>query len=67
MKGMWSVTFNPMVGYRVYRLRDITQVDHSGNREYFGGYTENKAEAEDIARKLHEGWIIPKEGEITQG
>lgn len=28
--------------YIACRLRDINGVDHSGNREYFGGYKENR-------------------------
>lgn len=67
MTGQWSVTHNPMGGYRVYRLRDVMQVDHSGNREYYGGYTDDKEKAERIAHKLHIGEIIPEENEILRG
>ena len=37
MKSEWRVTCNYICGgpvYNVYRLRDRTDVDHSGNREY---------------------------------
>lgn len=37
MKSEWRVTSNYICGglvYNVYRLRDRTDVDHSGNREY---------------------------------
>lgn len=37
MKSEWRVTCNYIGGerfYGVYRLRDHTDVDHSGNREY---------------------------------
>lgn len=37
MKSEWRVTCNYICGglvYNVYRLRDRTNVDHSGNREY---------------------------------
>ena len=37
MKSEWRVTCNYIGGelfYDVYRLRDRTDVDHSGNREY---------------------------------
>lgn len=48
----WKVTANPVGGkmwYAVYRIRDIDEVDHSGNREYVGGYVEDRQEAEDLA------------------
>lgn len=53
----WKVTANPVGGkmwYAVYRIRDISEVDHSGNRQYYGGYIEDKSEAEELARKLNE-------------
>lgn len=56
MPGEWRVTCNPVNGeylYRVYRLRDVNAVDHSGNHEYYGGYTTDEAEAEAVARKLN--------------
>lgn len=40
--------------FAVYRLRDINAVDHSGNREYYGGYTPDEGEAEVLAKKLNE-------------
>lgn len=33
MKSEWKVTYNGSY-YEVYRLRDVSHVDHSGNREY---------------------------------
>ncbi|WP_418559371.1 hypothetical protein [Megasphaera massiliensis] len=33
MKSEWKVTYNGEY-YEVYRLRDVSRVDHSGNREY---------------------------------
>ncbi len=57
MPSEWKVTCNPVNGeylYQVYRLRDVNAVDHSGNREYYGGYTTDEAEAEAAARKLNE-------------
>lgn len=57
MKSKWMVTWqyiNDVPKYAVYRLRDVNEVDHSGNREYHGGYTTNKAEAEALAKKLNE-------------
>lgn len=53
----WRVTSNPVGGkmwYAVYRIRDIEEVDHSGNRQYYGGYIEDKSEAEELARWLNE-------------
>ena len=37
MKSEWRVTCNDIGGelfYGVYRLRDLNEIDHSGNREY---------------------------------
>lgn len=37
MKSEWRVTSNYIGGewfYGVYRLRDLDEIDHSGNREY---------------------------------
>lgn len=56
MKSKWKVTSNPIGGktlHRVYRLRDTSQVDHSGNREYYGDYTENRQEALAVADRLN--------------
>ena len=52
----WKVTCNYINGekyFRAYRLIDEQEVDHSGNREYSGSYTKNRAEAEAIAEKLN--------------
>ena len=53
---MWKVTANPIGGkmfYGVYRIRDIDDPDHSGNRETYGGYWEHREEAEALARRLN--------------
>lgn len=46
MKGKWKVTCNPTDSgnylYAVYRLRDINEIDHSGNREYGSKYMASK-------------------------
>lgn len=37
MKSEWRVSCNYLCGglvYNVYRLRDLDEIDHSGNREY---------------------------------
>lgn len=57
MAGKWKVT-SQYIGdtkkYSVYRLRDVNAVDHSGNREYAGGWSENKEAMEVIAEQLNE-------------
>lgn len=58
MKGKWKVSSNCIDGermYIVYRLRDTSAVDHSGNREYAGEYTYNKAAALLQAEALNNG------------
>lgn len=52
----WKVSANPVAGkmlYGVYRIRDLSRPDHSGNRET-RGYWETKAEAEKLAALLNE-------------
>ncbi len=39
--------------YGVYRLRDVNEIDHSGNRETRGGWYEHRKEAEALARRLN--------------
>lgn len=56
MKNKWKVTSNYIGGrtmYGVYRLRNIDEVDHSGNREMAGGYVENKDVAQIVADQLN--------------
>lgn len=56
MNGKWKVS-SQYIGsekiYQVYRLRDISKVDHSGNREFTGGIIEDEAIAEALAAKLN--------------
>ncbi len=52
----WKVTTNFVCGeymYRVYRVKNPAEVDHSGNREYYGDYTAIKAEAQALADRLN--------------
>lgn len=52
----WEVASNIIAGermYGVFRLIDIDGVDHSGNREMFGGYTPNREEAVVVAMRLN--------------
>ena len=56
MKSKWKVTSNPINGttmYAVYRLRDVDAVDHSGNREFAGEWTENREAAQVVADNLN--------------
>lgn len=56
-KSEWRVTANPIGGctlYGVYRLLDTSEVDHSGNRELYGGYVDDKPTAERIAAELNQ-------------
>ena len=57
MKSEWRVTSNVFDGcvkkYAVYRLLDVSEVDHSGNREYIGDYTEDREIARSAARQLN--------------
>lgn len=62
IKSFWRVTSNPIGDhtlYRVFRIRNIAEVDHSGNREYYGDYTEDRQKALDIAEKLNLGEMQP--------
>ena len=56
MQSPWEVTSLVIGGrrvYAVYRLRDPGATDHSGNREYAGGYLEDKEKAEARAAELN--------------
>lgn len=52
----WRVTSNYIGGekmYSVYRLIDISETDHSGNREFAGGWVVHKQAAIDLAAELN--------------
>jgi len=56
MKSKWKITSNPIGGqkfYRAYRIRNTSEVDHSGNREYAGEHTQNREEAQLLADQLN--------------
>lgn len=56
MKSEWQVTMqyiNNKPIYQVYRLRDKSKIDHSGNREYQGGLFYDEAAAQEFADKLN--------------
>lgn len=57
MESEWEMTSNYIDGqklYAVYRLRDVSEIDHSGNREFATGYITDRDEAKCIANKLNE-------------
>jgi hypothetical protein len=65
MKGPWKITSNRINGqtmYGVYRLLDTSAVDHSGNREHFGGYMKEKEWAQNLAKELNEKESPREEG-----
>ena len=56
MKGKWKVTSQRINGeklFAVYRLRNVDELDHSGNREYASGYMDDKEKAEKWANELN--------------
>ncbi len=57
MTSKWKVTCNPIGGtkmYAVYRLIDVNEVDHSGNREFATDFMEDQMDALLIAQDLNE-------------
>ena len=56
MKSDWKVTsniINDKKMYAVYRLRDVNEVDHSGNREFAGGYIGSRTTAQTVVNLLN--------------
>lgn len=53
MKGEWKVIRNPMIGYIIARARNTEEAVHSGNLEYYGEYSDNKAERQTVADELN--------------
>ena len=56
MKSKWRVCANPIgdqMMYAAYRKLDVTEPDHSGNRELGSDYTPDKQKAMDIADRLN--------------
>ena len=56
MKSEWRVSSNPVCGkmiYGAYRIRDLDEIDHSGNRENTGPIFYNKDEAEAYVNELN--------------
>jgi hypothetical protein len=57
VKSEWRVTTNIIDGktvYGVYRIIDVGEVDHSGNREMAGEYISCREAAQSIAEVLNE-------------
>lgn len=58
MYGKWKVS-SQFIGdekvFQVYRLKDISKVDHSGNREYAGEVIYDQNAAYVIAEGLNNG------------
>ena len=56
MKSEWRVSSEYMDDeevFQVYRIRNVSEADHSGNREYFSGTFDNRAAAQALADKLN--------------
>ena len=56
MKSEWKISSMYLGGkkvYQVYRIKDMRIVDHSGNREYAGGLTDDETAAIALAEKLN--------------
>lgn len=53
MKGKWKVISNPMGGYIVARVKNTEETVHSGNLEYYGDYSDDKAERQAVADELN--------------
>lgn len=52
----WRISTNIVAGkefYQVYRLLDVNEIDHSGNRETRGGLYESIRDAKALARRLN--------------
>ena len=57
MKSKWKVTSNVINEkrmYAVYRVLDVNEVDHSGNREFAGNYIDDRKAAQAAADVLNE-------------
>ena len=56
MKSEWRVTSNLINGqklYGVYRLLDMDEVDHSGNREHLDVWVADRCIAEKLAERYN--------------
>ena len=53
MKSDWYVMHNPMGGYIAARVRDTSEVVHSGNLEFSGEYSGDKSKVEKLVEELN--------------
>lgn len=56
MKSEWRVSVQYCGDekiYQVYRIRNVNEIDHSGNREYKGGCFYDRQEAVILAEELN--------------
>lgn len=56
MKSEWKVTSNLIgehIKYAVFRLCDIQETDHSGNREFATDYMDSRDQAQKTANDLN--------------
>ena len=63
MQSEWYVQNNYVAGtghlYIACRVKDVSQVIHSGNIEHYGEYTAERAAAQEIVDKLNSGELTP--------
>lgn len=52
--GKWKVIYNPFAGYIVARVKDTGEIVHSGNLEFYGEYSDDKAERQATADLLND-------------
>lgn len=52
--GKWKVIYNPFAGYIVARVKDTGEIVHSGNLEFYGEYSDDKAERQAAADLLND-------------
>ena len=58
--GPWKIREKNIAGkifHQVYRLRDVTEEDHSGNRDTYGGLWETEDEANNLAELLNKSGV----------
>ena len=53
MIGKWKVIYNPVAGYIVARVKDTGEIVHSGNLEFCGEYSDDKADRQTVADELN--------------
>ncbi|MER2025549.1 MAG: hypothetical protein ABS879_08010 [Eubacteriales bacterium] len=57
MKSAWMVSSQYVNGtklYSCYRIRDVNETDHSGNREYCPGFFDEREDAVEYAAMLND-------------